>query len=74
MLEGARKLLSMKHQAKPTSTATTDPSDPFLDSFNESKVPEYELKPLAKGGLKKKDNSQKKAKMAIRWADEEGGL
>ena len=83
MLEGARKLLAMRAEQAKTAAATAattaaaNSSDLQKDIVsNDVKDPAARnQKPLAKGGLKKKDSSStKKEKVGIKWADEEGGL
>ena len=66
MIEGARKLLSERPQPSQKDNNLLDE----LKMQNDSSL--SEVKPLAKGGLKKKGVT--KPKISIRWADDEGGM
>jgi hypothetical protein len=76
MVEGARKLLAMRsQQIKAASEANKNldlTNNDQLNEEGEKKVYGKELKPLGKGGLKKKDKNREK--FSVKWADENGGL
>eukprot|EP01031_Cornospumella_fuschlensis_P043123 gene43123-52705_t len=70
MLEGARRLLAANKQASAKPAAENEGEG--LE--NVASVMNKDLKPLAKGGLKRSGNSSAGAeKRSLRWADEHGG-
>jgi ribosomal protein L17 len=79
MIEGARKLLAMRSQqvkaaAAAASANNNDNTGKDIGEDGLKSVFNKDQKPLAKGGLKKKDATNKKQKQTIKWADDEGGL
>jgi ribosomal protein L17 len=81
MIEGARKLLAMRSQqvkaaAAAAASANNNDNGKEIGEDGLKTVFNKDQKPLAKGGLKKKDSSSstKKQKQTIKWADDEGGL
>eukprot|EP01039_Chlorochromonas_danica_P001828 gene1828-1998_t len=68
MVEGARRLLAQRKVSQETPVPTVEEE---ISVKNEVVL---DLKPLAKGGLKRNRDGAKRDKRTVQWADESGGL
>lgn len=68
MVEGARRLLAQRKVSQETPAPTVEEEIPVKNEVV------LDLKPLAKGGLKRNRDGAKRDKRTVQWADESGGL